>query len=183
MDKLANAMRWRVRSMLRAQRFYSTVGMIQLYKSKVLSYAEYRTSAIFHGCPSTLKRIDNVQDRFLEELGVEEFIAFTVFNLAPLRLRRGIAMLGVIHRAILGQSLQQFMKFFYREPKHDATRPRFERHDQQIHDDRDGQQLEIVTWSALGLASVYNMLPPEIVEKRSVKNFKRPTLFNVDGQQ
>ena len=37
----------------------------------------------------------------------------------------GIAMLGVIHRAILGQGPQQFMKFFYREPNHNAKRPRF----------------------------------------------------------
>ena len=65
------------------------------------------------------------------------------------------------------------MMFFYREPKHNAKRPRFERHDQQIHDYRDGHQLEIVTRSALGLASVYNMLPPEIVEKRSVNMFQK----------
>ena len=102
--------------MLRAQQFYKTVGIIQLYKSKVLSYAEYRTSVIFHCCPSTLKRVDYVQDRFLEEIGVDEFIAFTVFNVAPLRLRRGIAILGVIHRAILGQGPPQFIKFFFRNP-------------------------------------------------------------------
>ena len=171
-DKLVGELKWRVRSVLRAQRFYSTVGMMQLYKSKVLSYAEYRTSAIFHCCPSTLKRVDHVQDRISEEIGVEEFIALIVFNVGPLQLRRGIAMLGVIHRATLGQGPQQYMKLFYREAKHDAKRPRSERYDEQIHDYRDGHQLEIVTQSAIGMASVYSMLPPEIMEKHSLNHFQ-----------
>ena len=93
---LVSEMGWRVRSVLRPRRYQTTVGMMNLYKSKVLSYAEYRTSAIYHACASSLEAIDRVQGRFLEELGVDKWHAFMVFNLAPLSLRRGIALLGLI---------------------------------------------------------------------------------------
>ena len=50
---LVTEMRWRVRSILRAQRYNTVTGMMNLYKAKVLSYAEYRTAAIYHSsvCP------------------------------------------------------------------------------------------------------------------------------------
>ena len=103
-SELASEMRWRLRTILRAKRYHSTVGMMQLYKSKVLSYAEYRTAAIYHACDTALKSIEHVQHMFLEELAIDELVAFTVFNLAPLKLRRDIAILGVIHRNVPGHS-------------------------------------------------------------------------------
>ena len=47
-EHLVGDVRWRARSVLRAQRFHSTMGMRHLYKSKVFHTAEYRTSAV---CP------------------------------------------------------------------------------------------------------------------------------------
>ena len=49
-----------------------------------------------------LQRLDRIQDRFLEELGLSAAEALLKHNLAPLSTRRDIAMLGLIHRTVLG---------------------------------------------------------------------------------
>ena len=56
---------WRLRSLFRSHRFFSTRKMMLLYKSLVLSYIESFTPAIFDGAASVLERIDRIQDRFL----------------------------------------------------------------------------------------------------------------------
>ena len=159
--------------MLRARRYYSATGLIHLYKAKILSYAEYRTAAVFHACDSHLHGLDRVQTRFLEEIGVDPLTAFTVFNLAPLQARRNIAMLGLIHRAVLGQGPVHFQSFFKLDGTALRRSGRFQRHPLQIREYRDGTQLEIVKRSCLGLASVYNLLPSECVGHSDVKGFQR----------
>ena len=105
---LVGEMRWRVRAILRVQRMHSITGMMNLYKAKVLSYAESRTAAIYHDSVSALETIDKVQRSFLVDIGVDEISALLEFNLATLGLRRDIAMFGLIHRTVLGQGLRTF---------------------------------------------------------------------------
>ena len=169
---LVSDLRWKVRSILRAQRCQSVRGMINLYKSKVLSYAECRTAGVYHACASTLEGIDRVQSSFLRDIGVGELSAFMEFNLVPLSLRRDIAMLGLIHRAVLGQGPSHVREFFYLERQANRRSQRFRRHHLQLHEYRGGSHLDIVGRSALGLASVYNLLPRDIVEAMSVKHFQ-----------
>merc|ERR1712023_379958 len=81
---------------------FSSLGEIMLlYKSHILGFIEYRTSAIFHAESSELLKIDFIQNRFLDALGISAESAFLEHKLAPLRTRRHIAILGVIHRACL----------------------------------------------------------------------------------
>ena len=70
--------------------------MIHLYKAKVLSYAEYRTAAIYHASVPLLQHVDRVQESFLEGRGIDAISAAVVFSFAPLSLIRGLAMLGLI---------------------------------------------------------------------------------------
>ena len=67
-----------------------------------------------------LRRLDKVQESFLRQLVLLEF------NLAPLSMRRDIAMLGIIHRAALGDGPTQFREYFYRNASglrvHDVLR-------------------------------------------------------------
>ena len=67
--------------------------MIVLYKSHLLGFLEYRTPAIYHATRAVIGRLDGMQTRFLEKVGISEH-----FKLAPLGVRRDIAMLGLIHR-------------------------------------------------------------------------------------
>ena len=170
---LATEMLWRVRSILRAQRYNTVTGIMNLYKAKVLSYAEYRTAAIYHSSVSSLEAVDQVQRSFLKDIGVDELSAFMSFNLAPLSLRRDIAMLCLIHRTVLGLGPQHFQRFFFAESCSDRRTKRCKRHHRQLHEYRQGQYLDMVGRSALGLTSVYNLLPREIVEVNEVKVFQR----------
>ena len=149
--------------------------MVGLYTSKLLSYIEYRTAAIFHACDTHLARIDSIQDRFLSDLGISVLDGLFVFNLAPLRVRRQIAMLGVIHRCVLGQGPKQLHRFFQRKEVPDQqppTRSAERRHNSQLVDIRDGHFLEIQRRSALGLVWVYNRLPGQVIAARSVSHFQ-----------
>eukprot|EP00969_Alexandrium_andersonii_P209411 9249288-Alexandrium_andersonii.AAC.1 len=56
---------WRIRALLRARRYHTNAELVQLYKSHVLAYAEYRTAVIAHAASSTLTPLDALQSRFL----------------------------------------------------------------------------------------------------------------------
>ena len=101
-----------------------------------------------------------------------------VFNLAPLGARRDIAMLGVIHRAALRKGPEQFHKFFAPARRStDTTRTRLEErrreHGRQLLEYRVGTHLNVVRRSALGLVTVYNLLPATVVHLEDVKDFQR----------
>ena len=66
-----------------------------LYESHVLSFLEGATPALYHACPSILRPLDAIQETLLQELCVTEAEALVNFNLAPLPMRRDIAMLGL----------------------------------------------------------------------------------------
>ena len=122
---------------------------------------------------SSLEAVDQVQRSFLKHIGVYELFAFMSFNLAPLNLRRDIAMLGLIRRTVLGLGLQHFQRLFFAETCSDRRTKRCKRHHRQLHEYRQGQYLDMVGRSALGLTSVYTLLPREIVEANDVKICQR----------
>ena len=103
---------WKLRTLSRTRRYYCDADLIILYKSHVLSFLEYRTPAVYHATREVLQNLDNVQTRFLSDVGVDEITALMEFNLAPLRTRRDIAMLGMLHRAKLGLGPPQFRELF-----------------------------------------------------------------------
>ena len=103
---------WKLRTLLRTQRYYTDADLIVLYKSHVLSYLEYRTPAVYHATRSVLDKLDEVQRRFLRNVGVDEETARLEFNLAPLEMRRDIAMLGVIQRAAIKEGPPQLQQLF-----------------------------------------------------------------------
>ena len=98
---------------------------------------------------------------FLADAGVAEVSALVTFNLAPLETRRDMAMLGLIHRTMLGKGPVQFRKHFVG----DATGA--------LKDPRATISGAIVRRSFLGLAAGYNMLPAEVKTETEVKNIQR----------
>ena len=99
-----------------------------------------------------------------------------VFGLAPLEVRRQIAMLGLIHRCVLGLGPSHFQKFFRPcsgQPQPYETRAVVRRHPRQLVDIRDGKFLEIQRRSALGMIWIYNRLPEEAVSGKTVSCFQR----------
>ena len=106
-----------------------------------------------------LRRLDAVQDKFLKDVGVDLVTALADFNLAPLAVRRDIAMLGVIHRTVLGKGPRQFARHFRRQGS------------SLLHDPRNDNKSPLIRRSALGLVAVYNLLPQNILAARSVHIF------------
>ena len=102
-SEIVSAAGWKLRTLLRTRRFYTDVDMILFYKAHLLSYLEYRTPAIYHATRALLSPLDAVQTRFLMDIGVNELTSLVSFRLAPLSTRRDIAMLGVLHRTMLGK--------------------------------------------------------------------------------
>ena len=86
---------WRLKSLLRARRYFNTCQLFMLYKAQILSYVESGTVAFFHAPETTMVPIDRIQRKFLRELGVSERDALVVHRLAPLAVRRRIAALAV----------------------------------------------------------------------------------------
>ena len=85
---------------------------IHLYKAHVLSFIEYRTAAIYHATGAILRPLDRFQRRFISNLGITGEEALIAFNLAWLEARRDMAMLGLIHRAAVGQGPIQLQTLF-----------------------------------------------------------------------
>ena len=103
---------WRLRTILRTRRFYNDLEMVLHFKSHVLSYLEYRTAGIYHATSIALAPLDHVLDRLLQDINMTTTDALLTCNLAPLASRRDIAMLGMIHRAVLRLGPTQFYSWF-----------------------------------------------------------------------
>ena len=87
-----------------------------------------------------------------------------------------MAMLGLIHRAVLQQGPAHFNSFFapvQTESYSHLTRYVGRRHFKQLVSWRVGRFSEVLRRSALGLVSVYNLLPEDTVQQKTVKDFMR----------
>ena len=105
---------WKLRTVLRSRRFHTVQDMVDLYKSRVVSYVEYRTVALYHASDSVLKPLGDSHRRFLHDIGMNELTALNAFHLAPLGCRRDMAMLGMTHRSAMGKSPLQLQNSFRR---------------------------------------------------------------------
>ena len=111
-----------MKSLLRTPRFNTGAQLVLLYKAQLLSFIEYRTPAIYHACCSALENLDLVQSKLLEAAGMTDLEALNHCRLAPLSTRRDIALLGLIHRTVLGKGPNHFRNFF--PGRRDGTRRR-----------------------------------------------------------
>eukprot|EP00930_Biecheleria_cincta_P051009 TRINITY_DN36168_c0_g1_i1.p1 TRINITY_DN36168_c0_g1~~TRINITY_DN36168_c0_g1_i1.p1 ORF type:complete len:194 (-),score=20.76 TRINITY_DN36168_c0_g1_i1:48-602(-) len=171
---MAAAANARLNTLLKGRRCFSDVA-VRLYKSQVLCVFEYATPAIFHAPPFFLRRLDNIQNRFLEALDILPAQALEQYNLCPLSAR-DIAMLGLIHRTVLGKGPQHFPRFF--KPVVKSTFLRVLRHPEsrhcsQLHDAIHGAECNALKRSVISLIYPYNLLPARTVALQSVSSFQK----------
>ena len=86
----------KLRCLFRIRKFYSLKQYLTIYKTQIWSSLEWATPGIFHCTKTQLDVLDGVQRRFLSFVRLSPSEAFLSHNLAPLSLRRSIAMLGFI---------------------------------------------------------------------------------------
>ena len=129
---------------------------------------EYNTSALSLAVPSQRCRVDQVQEKFLRDLGISEEDAFLNHNLAPLGLRRGYAMLGFLHKRVLGLCHPAVCEAF------PFSGNVFRTHDKAL----DTRATEVSMYTPLFRRSiyhyvaVYNVLPQELVDSTTVSGFQ-----------
>jgi hypothetical protein len=111
---LNGKVKWKLQMLLRSRRSFPTEDLVTQYKQQVLTYIEYRTPAIYHATKTVLGRLDKLQDKFLRELGISREAALMDFSLAPLSMRRDIALLGLLHRSAIGEGPAHFKEYFKR---------------------------------------------------------------------
>jgi hypothetical protein len=164
----------KVKAILRTRMFYNIASLISQFKAHALPHIEGSIGAIFHASSTHLNRVDAIQSSFLRELGTSDGDAFLQYNLAPTKLRRNIAALGLLHKINLGKAPKAFQDFFPRAGQKVTrnTRLSTHRHTMQIHDYCDGSQAVQFQQSLFGLVKVYNLLPQMVVEKTTVKAFQ-----------
>jgi len=165
----------KVKAILRMRSFYNTASLIMQFKAHALPHIEGSTGAVFHASSTQLSRIDVIQESFIRELGISDRDAFLQHNLAPSRLRRNIAALGLIHKVVIGKAHPALKDFF---PSKDArschpTRLSTHRHTQQVQDFCDGSQSQQFQHSLFGMVKIYNLLPQRAVDQRTVTAFQK----------
>ena len=170
--ELATTCRWKLRSVLRTRKFNNGLQLVQLYKAQLLSYIEYRTAAIYHACQSSLDELDSIQNKLLEAAGMTSVDALNACRLAPLSARRDMALLGLIHRTVLGKGPGHFAAFFRADLE--ARQNGRGKHRLQLVEYANGHASDYtfpgsrpanyIAHSMFGLVAVYNRLPAYIVE-------------------
>ena len=123
-----------------------------------------------------MKHLDGVQSGYIHDLGLSEQEAFLDYNLVPLRLRRCIGVLGLLHKCPLGLEHDSLAQFF--PHAHDVrllsvtTRSVFRRHSRQLRDFCGADAPDYLCRSILGMSYVYNHLPQVVVDLPSVSSFQ-----------
>ena len=140
--------------------------------AQLLSFIEYRTPAIYHACNSALESLDRVQDKMLEAAGMDNVEALSHCRLAPLSTRRDMALLGLIHRTVLGRGPGHFKKFFRADAHaHAEGRAKHRFHLVEYTGGHwtdfmypNSRPADYVKHSMLGLVTIYNRLPAAVAE-------------------
>ena len=168
---LAKDCQWKVKAILRTGRFNTGADLVNLVKAQVLSFIEYRTAAIYHACNSSHEELQHVQDKVLLAAGLSGVDALRSFRLAPLRVRRDIALLGLIHRTVLGHGPKHFREFFVVDEhvaREGSGKHRLQLRPLALHESDfrlpGSRPAAYIEHSAFGLITVYNKLPRRIVE-------------------
>ena len=161
---------------MRTKRFYSTPALIRMFKSQILSYIEGATPAIYHASPSTLDLLDSVFHNFLLDMNLSIEQALVDYDLAPLGMRRDIAMLGLlwkVSRKLAPGPIQSLFSLHGNTLLHYGFNINTELHDYQISDPVEVGHPTIIRRSIFGLVRIWNLLPRAMVRAPSVKAFQR----------
>ena len=95
----------------------------------------------------------------LSKVGIGEVDALIDFKLAPLASRRDIAMLGAIHRAVLGEGPPQLRAFFTLDSSNLRRSSRYNPHGKQLECNFGSKPLDTLKRYILGLCRKHSMFP------------------------
>jgi len=152
-EQMLAKIRPRIKALLRTRSHYNNESLVNQFKIQVWGLMEAHSGGIFHASTSILDQFDHSQKHFLDELGISVETAFLEFNFAPPTLRRNIAMLGLIHKRVLGEchpSFNHLMPWF----QHQFGYQLEGRHTKQLY----GHCNEVIVQQGLYLRSIFSMI-------------------------
>ena len=76
--------------------------LVMSCKAHVLCILDSTKGAINHASNTILQKLDTAQDKLFRNVGLNDAAAFLKYNLAPLRCRRDIGMLGLVFNCVAG---------------------------------------------------------------------------------
>ena len=166
----------KVQALLRSRRFYDTEDMVTQYKAHVSCRLEMNSAGFYHAVNTVLDPLDQLQNSFLQKVGLTMEEAFLEFNLAPLSTRRDIAMLGLIFKCARGLAHPDLQQLFPRaiEVHHGhETRLQGRRHSMQLQEERFDTHHSLLRRSIFGLTRVWNRLPQAVIALSNVTEFQK----------
>ena len=174
LEQLLSKIRAKSIAILRMRAYYSVPELVNQYKCHVWGLVECHCGAYFHASATLLDRVAQVQRSFLHKLEISESTAFLEFNFAPTELRRNIAILGLLHKRVLGQAHKAFERLlpFYSQR---FEEPRGFGHNKQLY----GHWFEVTRYPSLYCKSIFRMvdifnnLPQHVVDSKCVTTFQR----------
>jgi len=171
--KLLKQARPKLQALMRTRAYFGINDMMLQYKTHVLGIVESVTGGIYHATTTTLAPLDRLQTTFVHNFNLSVEDAFLHFNLAPLSLRRDIAMLGFIHKSNLPDAHEDMLHLFPHMPfTHSAC------HDKQLWNlisITAGCTFypEMAKRSLFQLVYVYNALPQHVVDNVEISLFQQ----------
>ena len=172
-DQLLSKIRAKSSAILRTRAYYSVPALINHYKTHIWGLVEVHCGGYFHAASSLLEKIGQVQRSFLNKLGLSEEEAFLNHNFAPCCLRRNIAILGLLHKRVLGLCHRTFDSLLPWYSQRFETARGFG-HNKQLY----GHWCEADKHGALFdrsiflMVDIYNNLPQSVVDASTVSSFQ-----------
>jgi len=171
-DAILKTARPKCRMLMHSRPYYSNNDMIMQFKTHILGIVESNIGGIYHATQTVLAPLDRLATSFVHALNIEVDVAFLQFNLAPLALRRDIAMLGFLHKCNLPHAHPHIRELF--PPMGRATRSTHSRAMWNILNFETGPTFhsEVLSRSIFHLTHVYNALPQHIANINDISQFQ-----------
>ena len=172
-DKMLTQIRPKVKAILRTRAFYAEKDLIAQFKTHIWGLMECHNGGIFHASTTVLEKLDAVHYKFLRDIGIHPNEAFLNFNFGPPNLRRNIGILGLLHKRVLGLShpmFQSLLPFASDVPgAHDQNG-----HSRQLYSHLPEVHFQLVLFcrSIFAMTYVYNKLPQEVIDCKTVSSFQ-----------
>jgi len=172
-DQLLSKIRPKCTAILRTRAYYGVPDLISQYKTHIWGLVECNCGAYFHAASTLLAKIAQVQRSFLTKLDVTEKVAFLEFNFAPTGLRRDIAILGLLHKRVIGQSHPTFEKLLpFWSQRFDTSRGVGHNKPLYGHWVEATHHRSLFGKSIFMMVDTYNNLPQHVVDAPSVSTFQ-----------
>ena len=161
-------------AILRTRGYYEVPDLILQFKTHIWSLIEGNIGGYFHAAESLLEKIDQVQNKFVADLGLSLEDAFIDHNFPPPKLRRNIGILGLLQKRVLGKCHPSFDRLLpWWNTRFNA--PRSIGHNKQLygHNCEISRHQAIFNRSIFAMVDIYNNLPQHVVDASSVSLFQR----------